>query len=444
MTTQTLQEGWFELIEFLKVKCSPTEFQNWLSLIQLIEVRDQKLILEVPNVFVQEYFLENYKSDLMTFLPMYKGKLPLEFVIMDRSRDQLIELVEENVSIVDDTTDNFRYLGYTFEKFIEGPSNQFAKSAAIGAATRPGANYTPLFIHGGVGRGKTHLLWAIKNYLQSSPSKYNIHYSTTESFINDLVTSLRNKSLDKLKQYYRGLDIFLVDDIQFLQNRPNFEEEFCNMFESLIHEKKQIVITSDKPPSALQLSERLIARMEWGLVAHIGSPDLETRVAILQAKAEQRGIKLPHSVAFFIAERIFHNVRQLEGAINRLSAYCHLMHLEVTQSVAETTLQEIFQYTTKRSLTVDHILKSVATMFNVKVSDLCGNNRTRNIALPRQIAMYLAKELISESSLMKLATAFGGKTHSTLLHAWKKIRNEIEHNVVLRKQIQLTKQTLDK
>lgn len=443
MTTQTLQEGWLELMDFLKVKCSPTEFQNWLSLIQLIEIREQKLILEVPNVFVQEYFLENYKSDLMTFLPMYKGKLPLEFVIMDRSRDQSIEFVAEDIPIADTVTDNLRHLSYTFEKFIEGPSNQFAKSAAIGAATRPGASYTPLFIHGGVGRGKTHLLWAIRNYLASSPEKYNIHYSTTESFINDLVTSLRNKSLDKLKQYYRSLDIFLVDDIQFLQNRPNFEEEFCNMFESLIHEKKQIVITSDKPPSALQLSERLIARMEWGLVAHIGSPDLETRVAILQAKAEQRGIKLPHSVAFFIAERIFHNVRQLEGAINRLSAYCNLMHLEVTQSVAETTLNEIFQYTTKRSLTVDHILKSVAAMFNVKVSDLCGNNRTRNITLPRQIAMYLAKELISESSLIKLATAFGGKTHSTLLHAWKKIRNEIKHNVILRKQIQLTKQTLD-
>ena len=161
MTTQALQEGWLELMDFLKAKCSPTEFQNWLSLIQLIEIREQKLILEVPNVFVQEYFLENYKSDLMTFLPMYKGKLPLEFVIMDRSRDQVIEFAHEEIPIANTVTDNLRHLSYTFEKFIEGPSNQFAKSAAIGAATRPGASYTPLFIHGGVGRGKTHLLWAL-------------------------------------------------------------------------------------------------------------------------------------------------------------------------------------------------------------------------------------------------------------------------------------------
>ena len=232
---------------------------------------------------------------------------------------------------------------YTFQNFIEGPSNQFVKSAAFGVASHPGRSYNPLFIHGGVGLGKTHLLHGIGHYILSHNKKLKIGCITTEGFINDLVEHLKSKSLDKMKRYYRTLDILLVDDIQFLQNRANFEEEFCNTFETLINKNKQIVITSDKPPSQLKLSERLIARMEWGLVANIGTPDLETRVAILQHKAEQRGIKIPSRVAFFIAEHIYNNVRQLEGAINRLSAYCRMMHEEVTEKVAEETLSEMFE-----------------------------------------------------------------------------------------------------
>ena len=244
-----------------------------------------------------------------------------------------------------------------------------------------------------------------------------------------------------MKNEYRSLDVLLIDDIQFLQNRPNFEEEFCNTIESLINQGKQVVITSDKAPAQLKLSERLIARMEWGLVAHLGVPDLQTRVAILQAKAKAKGFVIPQKVAFFIAEHIFANVRQLEGALNRLSAYCRLMNLEVTEDIAEKTLGEMFCRLPSQKVSVDTVLKSVASVFDVKLSDLRSTSRVKDIAFARQVAMYLAKELVGDS-LVKLASAFGGKTHSTLLHGWKKIKQQLPHDEMLRRKIQLTRREL--
>jgi len=312
----------------------------------------------------------------------------------------------------------------------------------MGVANKPCKSYNPLFIHGGVGLGKTHLLHAVGHHIQTHHKRLKIHCITTEAFINELVEHLRNKSIDKMKRFYRSLDVLMVDDIQFLQNRLNFEEEFCNTFESLINQNKQIIITSDKPPAQLKLSERLVARMEWGLVAHINAPELETRVAILQHKAEARGFHLPQKVAFFIAERIFNNVRQLEGAINRLSAYGKLLGIDITEDVVAKTLGELFQYSSHKKLSVDNILKSVSSIFDVKIHDLKSASRTKDIALPRQVAMYLAKELLNES-LSRLSSAFGGKTHSTLLHAWKKVAGQVEKDEGLRKQIDLTKRHLE-
>jgi chromosomal replication initiator protein len=292
-----------------------------------------------------------------------------------------------------------------------------------------------------VGLGKTHLLHAIGHYAREHHKKLRVQCITTEAFINELVDSLRNKSVDRLKRYYRTLDILLVDDIQFLQNRLNFEEEFCNTFESLINQNKQIVITSDKPPSQLKLSERMVARMEWGLVAHVGVPDLETRVAILQAKAEAKGLKLPHKIAFFIAEHIYNNVRQLEGAVNRLTAHARLLKLEITEEFVEKTLREMLQAMPAQKVTIDSILKSVAAVFQVKVSDLKGSTRTKEVALPRQVAMFLAKEMVNESLVM-LAASFG-KTHSTLLHACKAIERRTEEDQLLKRQIDMVRRNLE-
>lgn len=280
----------------------------------------------------------------------------------------------------------------------------------------------------------------IGHFVQEHHKKLRVQCITTEGFINDLVDSLRNKSVDKMKRFYRTLDVLLVDDIQFLQNRLNFEEEFCNTFESLINQNKQIVITSDKPPGQLKLSERIVARMEWGLVAHVGAPDLETRVAILQHKAEQKGLKIPQKVAFFIAEHIYSNVRQLEGAINRLTAHSRLLGHEITEELVELTLSELFQTAPKQKISVENILKSVATVFQIRVTDLKGTSRTKEIALARQVAMYLAKELMQES-LMMIGASFG-KTHSTILHAYKTIENKIKKDESLRRQISLCRRNI--
>ncbi len=441
MLTQNKEDIWLEFIDFIQKRITPIEFQNWFKPIKVLDSKEDELNLEVPNIFVQQYLLDNYKQDMVSFLPKSNsGDLAVNFIVAEKKKQKKIisptlpQLPKE---------DNIQFnKQYTFDTFIEGPANQFVKSAALGVAAKPGKSFNPLFIHGGVGLGKTHLLHSIGNHININHKRSKIECVTTEAFINDLVTNLKNKSLNKMKKHYRSLDILIVDDIQFLQNRLNFEEEFCSTFESLINQNKQVVIASDKPPSMLKLSERMIARMEWGLVAHLGVPDLETRVAILKQKAKTKNIILDTEVAFFIAERIYNNIRQLEGAINRLSAYSRLLNTPITKDIAENLLREMLDYTAHKKITVESILKSVASVFEVKISDIKGDSRLKNIALSRQVAMYLAKELISDS-LQKIASSFGGKTHSTLLHAWKKITTELKNNNTLSRQVEMIKRNIE-
>jgi len=432
------QDIWNQFLECVKNRCSVTAFGNWLEPIRVLEVAEDEIILEIPNIFVKEYLLLNYKKELCSFLPVTaNGEPAITFIVATPVKKTAQPGAVPTLPPKKDPSKKFEVKlnpKYTFDTFIEGPANQFVKSAGMGVASRPGQSYNPLFIHGGVGLGKTHILHSIGHYMQEHHKKMRIQCITTEAFINDLVDSLRNKSIDQMKRFYRSeVDVLLVDDIQFLQNRLNFEEELCNTFETLINQGKQIVITSDKPPSQLKLSERMIARMEWGLVAHVGVPELETRVAILQHKAQQKGLKIPSNVAFFIAEHIYNNVRQLEGAVNRLSAQCRLLDLSITEEMVEKTLREMLQHAPRAKISVDEILKSVATVFQVRVSDLKGSSRTKDVALPRQVAMYLACKMIN-GTLQMLSDSFG-KTHSTILHACKAIEKKVATNETLRRQI---------
>jgi chromosomal replication initiator protein len=439
-----LENGWVQFLEFAKAKCARAEFDNWIDPIQLFSYSPAAVVLEVPNIFVQEYLLDNYKDILAEFLPrLLNGEPALSFVIAAPVKPATVSVKAAAPEKEQQSGPEIRLNPtYRFENFIEGASNQFVKSAAFGVANRPGKTYNPLFIHGGVGLGKTHLLHGIGHYVREHHKKLKVQAITTEGFINDIVDSLRSKSVDRMKRYYRNLDLLLVDDIQFLQNRPNFEEEFCNTFETLIHQNKQIVITSDKPPSQLKLSERMVARMEWGLVAHMGIPDLETRVAIIKHKAENKNLHLTSQVAFFIAEHIYNNVRQLEGAINRLCAYARFQNADLTIDTVERVLNELVQALPQKKITVESIIQSVAQAFEVRVSDLRGDSRQKEIAFARQVAMYLAKETIDDS-LMKIASSFGGKTHSTLLHAWKKISEKLNSDETLRRQIQMVQRNLE-
>ena len=339
MLTCKSQDVWSEFLKFIEQRISETEYKNWFAHIKVIETQDDGLTLEMPNIFVQEYILDNYKKDMLLFLPTTQdGDLAINFVIQEKKKKKIRSPILPNAVYEKDEAKFNTH--YTFENFIEGPSNQFVKSAALGVAQRPGKSFNPLFIHGGVGLGKTHLLHAIGHFVKKHHRRFTIKSITTEAFINDLVSNLRNKSVDKMKRFYRNLNVLIVDDIQFLQNRLNFEEEFCNTFESLIHQNKQVIIASDNPPSHLKLSPRLIARMEWGLVAHLAIPDLETRVAILKQKATSINLNLSDDVAFYIAERIFNNIRQLEGAINRLAAYSRLIKADLTKDLVQNLLQK--------------------------------------------------------------------------------------------------------
>lgn len=445
MTDAHHLDAWTQFLQYVKSKTSATAFGNWLSPIKVLDESADSIKLEIPNIFVKEYLLSNYKQDLLAFLPATQDKEPaIEFVIAEVQKVTITRQSVEPITI-EPVTQNIPEVkfnkNYQFNTFIEGPTNQFVKSAAIGVASRPGQSYNPLFIHGGVGLGKTHILHSIGHYIREHNKKLRVQCITTEGFINELVDNLRNKSVDVMKRFYRSdIDVLLVDDIQFLQNRLNFEEEFCNTFETLINQNKQIVITSDKPPSQLKLSERMIARMEWGLVTHVGIPDLETRVAILQHKAQQKGFQIPSQVAFYMAEHIFNNVRQLEGAINKLSAHCRLFNMPVTEELVEKTLREMFQHAPKQKISVEQILKSVAAIFEVRISDLKGTGRTKEIALPRQVAMYLAYKLINES-LQMLGASFG-KTHSTILHACKTIEKKLAGDEMLRRQISMVERNI--
>lgn len=444
------REAWTQFLEFAKKRCSVTAYGNWLSPIKVIEASEEGITLEIPNIFVKEYLLSNYGKDLSAFMPLNANREPnITFVVANpapATGTQYNATPASLPAIHSAATPQPGQPGvalnphYRFETFIEGPTNQFVKSAAIGVASRPGKSYNPFFIHGGVGLGKTHILHSIGHYIREHHKDLRVQCITTEGFINDLVDNLRNKSIEKMKRFYRSdVDVLLVDDIQFLQNRLNFEEEFCHTFETLIHQGKQIVITSDKPPSQLKLSERMIARMEWGLVAHVGVPELETRVAILQHKARSRGIDIPQQIAFYIAEHIYSNVRQLEGAVNKLCAHSRLMNISITEELVASALKEMLQNPVK-DLSIDNILKGVAAFFQVRVSDLKGTCRQKEIALPRQIAMYLACKLIN-GSLQSLGSVFG-KTHSTLLHACKAIEKKLSENETLRRQINMVERQL--
>ena len=439
--TRDACDYWDQFLHYVQNRCSVTAFSNWFASIKVIEATPEEITVEIPNIFVKEYLLTNYKEDLRAFLPVNdKGEPAINFMIArparrDMNFDSKPKEEQQQHSGEQTTFPEVKLnQNYRFDTFIEGPANQFVKSAAMGIAARPGFSYNPLFIHGGVGLGKTHLLHSIGHYIREHNPKINIQCITTEAFINELVDSLRNKSIEQMKRFYRsGVDVLLVDDIQFLQNRMNFEEEFCNTFETLINQNKQIVITSDKPPSQLKLSERMIARMEWGLVAHLGVPELETRVAILQHKAQSKGLEISNEIAFFIAEHIYNNVRQLEGAINRLSAQCRLLDLKITEELVERILREMLQHAPKKKISVDQIFKSVATVFQLSVTDLKKSSRAKDIVLPRQVAMYLACKLIN-GTLQALSDSFG-KTHSTILHACKSIEKKISSDETLRRQI---------
>ncbi|MDZ4345578.1 MAG: chromosomal replication initiator protein DnaA, partial [Candidatus Binatia bacterium] len=316
---------------------------------------------------------------------------------------------------------------YTFENFVIGASNQFAHAASMAVASQPGDHYNPLFIYGGVGLGKTHLINAIGHKAVNKFPAAKVCYLSSESFMNELISSLRRDRMDEFKTKFRNVDVLILDDVQFLAGKERTQEEFFHTFNSLYEARKQIVITSDKFPKEIPgLEDRLRNRFEWGLIADIQPPDMETRVAILQKKAEVEKVVLPHDVAIFLASNIDSNVRELEGALTRLGAFASLTRSNITVELAKEVLKNTLKGA-DRELTIEGIQKTICDYYNIKIGDLKAKRRTKNIVIPRQVAMYLCRKY-TETSFPAIGDKFGGRDHSTVIHASKTIEKKIKQD----------------
>lgn len=325
---------------------------------------------------------------------------------------------------------------YTFDTFVVGPSNRFAQAASLAVAEDPAGAYNPLFLYGGVGLGKTHLMQAIAHYVREHHDNLHVVYVSSETFTNDLINSLSRRTMAEFRRKYRSVDLLLIDDIQFVAGKEQTQEEFFHTFNSLYEAEKQIVISSDRPPKEIPtLEERLRSRFEWGLTTDIQAPDLETRMAILSKKAQSDGITLPNDTLLYIASEIQSNIRELEGALIRVVAYASLQGSRLTPEIAEEALRDIISARKTRVITIESIQQSVAAHFGVDVADLKAKKRTRSITFPRQIAMFLAREL-TDASLPRIGAEFGGRDHSTVIHAYEKIRSESQNDTLLAQTIE--------
>ncbi|HAR96754.1 MAG TPA: chromosomal replication initiator protein DnaA [Deltaproteobacteria bacterium] len=405
-------------------------FKTWIEPIKFLEYRDCKCFVLVPNAFFRDWIIENFEPLFRALLKDLTGtEVKIEYLVKKEEKAKKQDLTKKDSTVkrpISVHSDLFNPK-YTFESFVVGSSNQFANAACLAVANNPGKVYNPLFVYGGVGLGKTHLLNGIGNFLLKNGSirPTRICFITAEEFTNELINSLRYEKMDDFRNRFRKMDVLLIDDIQFIAGKERTQAEFFHTFNALYDNAKQIVVTSDKfPRDIINFEERLRSRFEWGLIADIQPPDLETKVAILNKKAELENIHLPQDVAFYLATNIEDNVRVLEGSLIRLSAFASLHNVPIGIDLAKEVMGHIIKEK-RKEITLDMILKEVANHFSLKITDLKANRRVKSIIVPRQIAMYLCRKLTS-SSLVSIGEKFGGKDHATIIHSIRKIEDEIK------------------
>jgi len=402
---------------------SEDNFKTWIEPIRFLDCSDGVCSVVIPNAFFRDWIVDNFEPLFKNLLKeITKGDVRIEYLL----KKEETKIEKKNVIPKKQIASDLFKPKYTFENFVVGSSNQFANAACLAVANNPGKVYNPLFIYGGVGLGKTHLLNAIGNFLLSrhTMNGNRICYITAEEFTNELVNSLRFEKMDDFRNRFRRMDVLLIDDIQFIAGKERTQAEFFHTFNALYDSAKQIVVTSDKFPGEIpNFEERLRSRFEWGLIADIQPPDLETKVAILNKKAELESVALPQDVAFYLASNIEHNIRVLEGSLIRLSAFASLHNVPVTMDLAKEVMGHIIK-DKKKEITIDMIIKEVAAHFSIKTSDMKSTKRVKSIMTPRQIAIYLARKL-TNSSLVSIGEKFGGKDHATVIHSIKRIEDEM-------------------
>ena len=423
-----LDNIWNEVLSLIKVELTEVSFNTWLKTINPLTITEDRLILAAPNEFTKGILEGRYLNLIKNAVVQATGE---EYIIQftipgdEISANLGQSMAMENLEYNQRSQLNPKY---TFDSFVIGNSNRFAHAASLAVAEAPAQAYNPLFIYGGVGLGKTHLMHAIGHYILSQTSESKVVYVSSEKFTNELINSIRDDRNNEFRNKYRNVDVLLVDDIQFIAGKESTQEEFFHTFNALHEANKQIIISSDRPPKEIPtLEDRLRSRFEWGLIADIQPPDLETRIAILKKKAKVENINISNDVMLYIATKIQSNIRELEGALIRVVAYSSLTNKEVTVELAEEALKDIISDKKPREITPDLIKDIVSKEYNIKMEDFISKKRTRAIAYPRQIAMYLTREL-TDLSLPKIGDEFGGRDHTTVLHAHDKIIGDIEES----------------
>jgi len=422
----TAEGLWTEVSGRLKGALNETTFGTWFDDVASVELTDEVFVLSVPNDFTREW-IEGHFLDLI-------GAAVRDATGAPRRIRLSVEQEVESAGPVQEPTAPKRpgfeiSQKYTFDSFVIGSSNRFAHAAALAVAEAPAQAYNPLFIYGGTGLGKTHLLQAIGQYVGEHSRKLSVRYITSETFMNDFINSLRDKRIEGFKQRYRTYDLLLIDDIQFLEHKERIQEEFFHTFNSLYEAGRQIVISSDRPPREIStLEERLRSRFEWGLITDIQPPDLETRIAILRKKVKTDGIHIPdQQVLTFIAGRVSTNIRELEGALTRVVAFSSLTGRPMTVELSQDVLKDVFPQGAAPEVSIERIQTAVTDRFGLSMEELCGERRSQNIVYPRQVAMYLSREL-TDASLPKIGREFGGRDHTTVIHATSKIARLIRED----------------
>jgi len=413
---------WPSLAAELRKELPAQQYDTWIKPLRA-ERQDDQLVLVAPNHHVLKWVRTNLLSKIESRIEHVAGGRLSVNVVLDERPVEAEMVVPEPVAMpaADRATREEHRLnpGFTFTNFVNGKANQIARAAAIQVAENPGIAYNPLFIYGGTGLGKTHLLQAIGTEVLKRNPRAKVRYIHAEQFVADVVRAYQHKSFDSLKRYYRSLDLFLIDDVQFFVGKSRSQEEFFYTFNALFEAHKQVVITSDSFPREMTgIEDRLISRFGWGLTVAVEPPELEMRVAILLKKAENDGVRLDETVAFFIAKHIRSNVRELEGALKRVLAYARFNNATVSVTTAREALKDLLAVL-NRQVSIENIQKTVADYFKIKVSEMYSKKRFRSVARPRQVAMALAKEL-TQQSLPEIGEAFGGRDHTTVLHACRK------------------------
>jgi len=431
-----IKELWNKILEIIKEELSPQVYNSWFSQTKVVKFEGNEFIISAPGDFCKEWLEKHYTGFIKDILKRTLGSddnLIIKFKAADQKFSAPIHSTPNPEKKIK-KSENFIKNGnldlnprYTFDGFVVGNDNRFAHAACLAVAQSPAKAYNPLFVYGGVGLGKTHLMQAIGNYimLHSDKTKINVLYISSEKFTNELINSIRDDRTVAFRNKYRSVDVLLIDDIQFLTGKERTQEEFFHTFNTLYESNKQIVITSDRPPKDITtLEERLISRFEWGLTTDIQPPDFETRIAILRKKAQTENLNVPADVIDFIAEKIPSNIRQLEGALTKLVAFSTFTKKELSVSLAQNILKDIIPLENKK-ISVGQIQKTVTDYYTIKVNSLLSKKRTKDVVLARQVAIYLSREL-TDLSLTSIGESFGRRDHTTIIHSYTKIKNKIK------------------